>query len=186
MVGALSFHSAPVIVIPPGVGIIASIRKKGNELNMLRYSHLMNKSRHGLWAVLFSCTFLVACGDSEPDQTLEKPDMTRLEQRVEQRWQARINRDWGKAWEYTTPNYRGIFPKRLYINKFSYAVDWELTGVEVVTYDARAAVASVAVRVMSSPTKQTSAASRSIGTVPVTFTERWLYVDGDWWYSANE
>jgi hypothetical protein len=129
---------------------------------------------------------LVACGDPQDIGATSEPDFSQLEKRVADRWQARINRDWETAWEYTTPNYRGIFPKRLYINKFSYAVDWELTGVEVVTYDARAAVASVAVRVMSSPTKQTSAASRSIGAVPVTFTERWLYVDGEWWYSANE
>ncbi|MEP1471517.1 MAG: hypothetical protein ABJK25_11125 [Halieaceae bacterium] len=153
---------------------------------MLRSIFSMEKLCKGLWVSLISLTFLVACDESATTDEPPNPDMSRLEQRVEQRWQARIIRDWETTWEYTTPNYRRIFPKRLYINKFSYAVDWELTGVEVVTYDARAAVASVAVRVMSSPTKQTSAASRSIGTVPVTFTERWLYVDGEWWYSANE
>jgi hypothetical protein len=65
-------------------------------------------------------------------------------------------------------------------------VDWELTGVEVLNYDAVAAVASVAVRVMSEPTKRTSTASFELGAVPVTFHEKWLFIDGEWWHSANQ
>jgi hypothetical protein len=73
----------------------------------------------------------------------------------------------------------------MFVKKFSYAVNRELTGVEVTNYDARAAVASVAVRVMSSPAKLTSAASIAIGAVPVTINERWMFIDGEWWHSAN-
>ena len=60
-----------------------------------------------------------------------------------------------------------------------------MTAVEVVNYDAAAAVASVAVRVMSRPTKLTSTASRAIGAVPVTINEQWMFIDGKWWHSAN-
>jgi hypothetical protein len=38
---------------------------------------------------------------------------------------------------------------------------------------------------MSSPIKQTSAASVAIGAVPVTINERWMFIDGEWWHSAN-
>lgn len=62
---------------------------------------------------------------------------------------------------------RVCFPKSLYVNNFSYTVHSELTGIEVVNYDARAGVASVAARVMSKSTKQTSAASIAVGTVPI-------------------
>ena len=108
-----------------------------------------------------------------------------LEQRVRQRWQALVARDFEKAWEYCSPNYRARFSKQLYATKFSYAVKWELTGVEVVNYDASAAVASVVVRVMSEPTKQTSSASVALGAIPTTLRERWIFAEGQWWFSAN-
>lgn len=94
-------------------------------------------------------------------------------------------RDFEKVYEFETPNYRGIFSKSLYVNKFSYAVHWELTGVDVVNYDARAAVASVAVRVMSKPAKQTSSASVAMGALPIILHEKWIRVNGDWWHSAK-
>jgi hypothetical protein len=116
---------------------------------------------------------------------LSREQVSDLEQRVRERWQALSAGDYGKAWDYSTPVYRSIFSKELYVLQFSYVVERELTGVEVLNYDAPAAVASVAVRVMSKPTKQTSAASRAVGALPVTITEQWILVDGKWWHSAN-
>lgn len=108
-----------------------------------------------------------------------------LEQRVRERWQALEVRDFEKAWEFTSPSYRGIFSKQLYVKKFSYAVQWELTGVKIVNYDSDAAVASVVVRVMSKPTKQTSSASVALGAIPNNLRERWIFTEGQWWFSAN-
>ena len=61
-----------------------------------------------------------------------------------------------------------------------------MTSVEVVDYDADAAVASVVAGVMSKSTKQTSAASRALGAVPTTIREKWIFTDGEWWHSTNE
>jgi hypothetical protein len=108
-----------------------------------------------------------------------------LEQRVRGRFDALVARDYGKAWEYTTPSYRAIFSKQLYAKKFSYALQLELTGVEVVNYDSDAAVASVVVRVMSKPTLQTSTASRLIGATPRSLGEKWVFSQDQWWFSAN-
>ena len=109
-----------------------------------------------------------------------------LEQRVRDRWQTLIARDFGGTWEFSTPTFREVFPKSLYVEKFSYMVDWELTEVEVLNYDAGAAVASVAARVMTAPTKQTSTASQVIGAVPITIREKWIFIDGEWWHSTND
>lgn len=109
-----------------------------------------------------------------------------LEQRVQARWQSLIEKDFGQVWEFSTPTFRGIFPKSMYVHNFSYAVDWELTSIDVVNYDADAAVASVAVGVMSQSTKQVSAASRALGAVPITIREKWIFADGEWWHSTNE
>ena len=129
----------------------------------------------------------VACSDKtvDTDPTLSPESEVALVKRVTQRWHAMEIRDFGKVYEFETPNYRGIFSKSLYVNKFSYAVHWELTGVDVVNYDARAAVASVAVRVMSKPAKQTSSASIAMGALPITLHEKWIRVEGKWWHSAK-
>ncbi len=111
--------------------------------------------------------------------------MPDLEQRVRARWQALEVRDFDRVWSFASPNYRKNFPVKLYSYNFSYAVEWELTSIEVVHYDAGAAVASVSVRVMSKPTKQTSVASQAIGALPVTFHEQWIKVDGEWWHSVT-
>lgn len=133
-----------------------------------------------------SALLLVACEQApEVANELTEAQRSALETRVEERWQARIAHDWGKAWEYSSPAYREVFPKHLYVKKFSYTANWELTGVEVLNYDGPAAVASVVVRVMSKPTKQTSAAARALGAMPRELHERWILSDGEWWFSAN-
>ena len=137
-----------------------------------------------VWLVVVVGPLLVGCSP-EPGQALSQASQAQLEQRVHDRWQAKMAHDWGALWEYTTPNYRRVFPKELYIRKFSYLLNWELTDIQVVNYDADAAVASVAVRVMSEPVKYTSAASKAVGAMPYTFNERWIYVEGEWWHSAN-
>ena len=123
---------------------------------------------------------------AETPEGLSQKQVETLQQRVRQRWQTLIDHDFEKTWAFSTPTFRGIFPKSLYVHNFSYAVESELTSVEVVDYDADAAVASVVAGVMSKSTKQTSAASRALGAVPTTIREKWIFTDGEWWHSTNE
>ena len=131
------------------------------------------------------CLGLLLAAGGEERKELTEEQLASLEQRVNARWEAILARDFERAWEFNTPEYRAAFPQHFYPLKFSYAVEWELTDIEVRGYDSHAAVASVAVRVMSKPTKYTSAASQAVGAVPVTFSEQWIFIDGEWWYSAN-
>jgi hypothetical protein len=133
-------------------------------------------------ALALAAALLVGCASP---RTLNEDTRARIVERATARWEALAARDYATAWEYTSPAYREVFSKALYENKFSYMVEWELTSVEFLNYDAGAAVASVAVRVMSRPVKQTSAASVAIGSVPTRFVEQWILSDGEWWYSAN-
>jgi hypothetical protein len=140
-----------------------------------------------LWVGVLSLLALTLGGCSDnAGPTANEPDLTRLEQRVRERWEAKIARDFDRVWEYSTPNYRRSFPKSMFALQFSYARDWELTSIEVVNYDGAAAVASVAVGVMSIPTKQTSAASIALGTIQDTIREQWLFIDGEWWYGTSK
>ena len=147
---------------------------------------MVNKNSMLRVILLMVIALLSACVDKpENSQALTPEQMKALEIRVEERWQARIAHDWGAAWEYSSPAYREVFPKHLYVKKFSYTANWELTGVEVTNYDPSAAVASVVVGVMSRPTKLTSEAARAMGPMPRKLHERWILVDGEWWFSAN-
>ena len=123
---------------------------------------------------------------SEPLEGLSAEREAALVQKVRERWQAKIEKDFERVWEYSTPTFRGIFPKSLYVYNFSYAVGWELTSIEVVNYDAVAAVASVSVGVMSLSNKHASSASRALGPVPSTLREKWIFTAGEWWHSTNE
>ena len=139
-----------------------------------------------IWVGVLSLLALTLGGCTDnAGPTVDEPDLTRLEQRVRERWEAKIARDYDRVWEYSTPNYRESFPKSMFALQFSYARDWELTSIEVVNYDGAAAVASVAVRVMSIPTKQTSAASIALGATQDYIREQWLFIDGEWWFSAS-
>jgi hypothetical protein len=137
-----------------------------------------------LVVVLVGAAAFTGCSATPTKQTLSDADRAHLEQRVRDRWQTLVEKDFAQTWEYSTPTYRALFPKRMFVHQFSYTVDWQLTGVKIVNYDADAAVASVAVRVMSKPTKQT-AISAEFGALPSTIEESWILVDGEWWYSAN-
>ncbi|MCB1848963.1 MAG: hypothetical protein KDI04_16755 [Halieaceae bacterium] len=149
---------------------------------MLRYSGSLPRAVFGL-LLLVALQAPASWADSV--EGLSAAQVAALEKRVEQRWQALVARDYAAAYAFSTPVYRSVFPKDLYVLQFSYAVERQLTGVEVLNYDAAAAVASVAVRVMSKPVKLTSTASQAVGAVPVTIHERWMLIDGEWWYSAD-
>ena len=138
----------------------------------------------GLRRLLVVCiaVWLSGCATAPP---LTEAQKATLLERAQARWEHLVERDWTSAYDYTSPAYRSVITRSMYERKFSYMVEWQLTSVELLHYDARAAVASVAVGVMSRPVKQTSAASVAIGAVPTRFVEQWILVDGEWWYSAN-
>jgi len=137
-----------------------------------------------LVALMLALNLASAVG-AAPPEGMTAEQVAALEQRATERWQALSARDYARAWEFSTPNYRSVFPKELYVLQFSYAVDRQLTAVEVLDYDAAAAVASVTARVMSKPLKQTSEASVAMGALPVTSREKWILIEGQWWYSSS-
>jgi hypothetical protein len=116
---------------------------------------------------------------------LSDSESERLTARVEARWAALESSDWAAAYRFRSPAYREVFSESMYAKRFYGMVRWQLTSVEILNYDAGAAVASVAVRVMTEPVKPTSAASEAIGAVPITSVEQWVMSDGQWWYSAD-
>ena len=104
------------------------IYKKLWKISMLRsISVSMMALLLGALATLTGCA-----GGPQMTEKLE----ARLLERAQARWRALEQRDFDAAWSFTSPAYRGVFSKSLYRQKFSYMVEWQLTGVELVTYDA--------------------------------------------------
>ena len=128
---------------------------------------------------------LLLLGGCASQQKLSDEQKSQLRERVEARWAALEAQDYDLAYTFMSPAYRDVFSAEMYGIQFSYMVERELTSVEILNYDAPAAVASVAVGVMSRPVKQTSAASAAIGAVPVVSVEQWIFRNKSWWYSVN-
>jgi len=109
---------------------------------------------------------------------------TQLVERVEARWQALETRDFSRAYTFMSPAYRSVFTEEMYKQQPAPTLERELTSVEILNYDRAAAVASVAVGVMSRPVKPTSAAAAAIPARPVTVIEQWILRNNSWWFSV--
>jgi len=105
-----------------------------------------------------------------------------LVQRVELRWGLLAGRDYIDAWQFSTPEYKKLFPQNTYYINFHGMIEYELTGVHLLAYDARSAVASVAVRVMILPRPGAPAASLAFGKTSTTIDEKWKLVDDSWYF----
>jgi len=130
-------------------------------------------------AYILSLLMLLGCA-TQAVLTQEVQD--KLVERIERRWEFYAVRDYEGAWDFSTPEYRRIFPRESYYKNFHGLLEFELTGVRLLAYDASAAVASVAVRVMISPRPGAPAASLALGKTPTTIDERWKLVGGNWYY----
>lgn len=122
-----------------------------------------------------SAVLLTGCGVAPAP---EEP----LEDRVLARWNHMIERDFDAAWELYTPGFRAATPQRDFSRDMQRRpVRW--TAVAWVRAECEEDVCDVTVNVTS----------RAVGTpgvlatleVPRDLQERWLRIDGQWWFSAH-
>jgi hypothetical protein len=130
---------------------------------------------------VLSLILVVMAACSVPEK-LSESKKTVLIQRVSDRWQCLERNDYACAYEFTSPAYRRVFSREMYVNRYFSQTERVLTGVKLVAYDRDAAVASVRVGVMSGPLKNTPSASRGIAVTPLSLDEAWLRSGGKWWY----
>jgi hypothetical protein len=128
------------------------------------------------------CLLLATAAVAQTEMTPEQE--AKLIDRVEARWQALEKRDFARAYTFMSPAYRAVFTEEMYLQQPAPTLERELTSVEILNYDAAAAVASVAVGVMSRPVKQTSAAAAAIPARPVRIIEQWILRNNSWWFSV--
>jgi hypothetical protein len=138
-----------------------------------------------MWPVLalFVAAVLSACAltpaDSDAWRNSQRPLLT---QRVEARWEGLITGDLHKAYSYMSPAYRAVVSLQQFGGKYGRVLNWRVARVADIRYDAPT-VASVSVEV----TYQVSppGSSGSLIENKSVLTEKWLYMDGGWWYTTQ-
>lgn len=150
---------------------------------MLRNSRVLTCACRG--AALVGLLLCFAAGTTAESDLSEEHEEA-LRSRVEARWTALATNDLHAAYELMSPAYRAVFTEEMYRGQSSAMLERELTSVEILNYDASAAVASVAAGVMSRPAKQTSAAAAIISAQPITVVEQWILRNNQWWFSVNK
>lgn len=110
------------------------------------------------------------------------PKSAELNHRIEARWEALKNHDFEKAYTYQSPNFRSVFPVNLYTKQFQKSVEWSLTEIESVKYDADSSIATVIVIVDTKAVNHTKDLPDI--TTGVKLNEKWLFADDQWWYGV--
>lgn len=104
--------------------------------------------------------------------------------RAEARWGYLIQGDHEGAYQFLSPEYRAVVTLQQYRGKYGRAAEWRVARAGHVSYDSPT-VASVSVEVdyrvghRGLRAEKTDVFSRYL-------TEKWLYKDGEWWYTTNK
>ena len=125
-----------------------------------------------------------AATESQPakineDNTFE----SHIKQQASLRWQALIQRDFAKVYEFNTPAYRTLYSKEQFESNFGTAANWTAANVEKITIK-KATVGTektMTAKVLISLQYQLAIAEMRQN-VSTTLTENWILRDKDWWY----
>ncbi|QOC23051.1 hypothetical protein IC757_02515 [Wenzhouxiangella sp. AB-CW3] len=138
------------------------------------------KSKRALGgAVSLACAvFVLAACQAEPELT---PDEA-VHERAQERWDLRLEQEYGEAYEYYSPGYRQT------VDAYSHVADQRnravmYTGARVVSVECESEICRARVRVEYRVPGAPSGLSRV--TSERTITENWIHSGGEWWYSPS-
>ena len=107
-----------------------------------------------------------------------------LRQRVHERWETLIRKDWAAAYPFEAPVYRAAYSLNQYQRKFGKGVIWETARVDQVLFEGDE-VATVYVNVQYQMAKLIAGEVHRFSSQ---VTEKWIRSDDQWWHvpSFNE
>lgn len=121
-----------------------------------------------------------AAANDSPARELTPEQMAKeklLRDRVQERWNAVIKRDFASAYAFETPEYRKAHTAEQYAGGFGPMIRWHMATVKEVRYD-RANESEVVVTLdYSFPLGSGDNAVRASGD----YKERWVLVEDQWW-----
>ena len=125
--------------------------------------------------MLFVVSLLSACGSSEESEQS-------LEDRVLARWSHLVERDFAAAWEYASPGFRQANPVDDFTRDMARRpLRW--LDAAWIEKNCEEDVCQVTVDVTYQPVGAPGAQSRM--TLTRTLQERWIRLDGSWWFVSN-
>jgi len=145
------------------------MRKNGKYRKMKR---LMISCRQvTVLVILVSC--LAACTESEPQP---------IDERAEARWNYLIEQKFEEAWEYYSPGFRQTTPKIDFARDMvRRPIRW--LDASVVGWECEEEVCEVRLSVSYQPVGAPNEISRM--RMSRVIEERWILVDGQWWYAGG-
>ena len=107
-----------------------------------------------------------------------------LRQRVRERWEALIRKDWTAAYPFEAPVFRAAYSLEQYQRKFGKGMIWEAAVIDQVSFEGDE-VATVYVNVQYQMAKMIAGQVHSFSSL---VTEKWIRSDNQWWHipSANQ
>jgi len=131
----------------------------------------MNKTKLIL-LILGTLFLLTACEDSEKGK---------LDNRINAYWQHKINKEYGKAYEFTTPGYRKLVNKEDYILKFSNNnIEWVGSKLKNKKCEKKEVCTAILMVTYKYNMKLGMAGSEDVR-VDTELKERWLIKDNTWY-----
>ncbi|WP_376692648.1 hypothetical protein [Wenzhouxiangella sp. EGI_FJ10409] len=131
-------------------------------------------------AILLSAMVLAGC-QQEAEQ---RPAPEVVKERAQARWDALVDEEFATAWDYYTPGFRQMAPRDDFeADMGARPVQWNaasVISVECQEEDSKC-------EVLTEVTYQPSGGPKELQSVEVTrdLREEWLFMDGQWWYSAQ-
>ncbi len=127
--------------------------------------------------VLSACALFLKPEDSPKWYDSQRAVLT---ERAEARWQARMKQNIEAEYAYLSPAYRAVVSLQQYKGRVGNVIEWRLARVKDILYDSPT-VASVSVEVTYRFTVRDGTEMESSRIL----IEKWLYMDGGWWYTAK-
>lgn len=135
----------------------------------------------GFIAACWVAFSLAGCATDPADSASWQERQTeRLSTRAEARWDAIIKGEIDRAYLFLSPEYRSVVSLQQYKVKFGRTLEWRMAHTERVRYD-DPNVASVFMEVFYR-TYLPGAKGEPYESKKI-LTEKWLFKDGEWWYT---
>jgi uncharacterized protein YchJ len=117
--------------------------------------------------------FVAGCTKGKPEDILQ--------QRVNERWQALIARDYQAAYALETPAFRAAYDLQAFRRRLGGLVEWSQAEVKEVALSDEKDTAQVTVLASYTATTPFGAGDAYENTKP--FEEQWIYLEGQWWHA---
>jgi hypothetical protein len=153
------------------------------QVSFIKFGQIQaQKAVQHFFAYAMLLVLVSACATLKPENTDKWRDSQSkvVSERASARWATLMKGDLETAYSYTSPDYRAVVTLQQYKGRIGSIVEWKLARVKDVSYD-EPTVASVKMEVTYRYRMRSAGEVESVQILD----EKWLYKDGNWWYTSK-